>query len=399
MEDGGSSRLNCEYPPPYNVMKIAIFTDTFLPDINGVVTSVVNASKAFAKKGHQIYIFTVRPKKEVKINLGKNIYIERFKRLRLIKYPDFTLATPKYITCLKRIRKIKPDIIHIHIPSLLGWSAIISAKAFNIPLVGTYHTFLPDFLKYFPIPKAEKLKLMKKATWTWTRKFYNRCDTITTPSSAMKKLLIKHRIKKPVIVLSNGIDTKRFKPKKVKKTGTKLLHVGRISYEKNVDVVLKTFKSIVEKKPSTILYLAGKGPNLKELEELAKKLKISKNVKFLGVVKDKKLVDLYQTSDIFITASTVETEGLVILEAMACGLPVIGVNALAIPTIVKHNKNGFVAKKFNEKQLANYTIKLLENKNLREKFGKESLKIVQKYSLDNIINELEKIYKNLIKLS
>ncbi|MBW2978257.1 glycosyltransferase [Candidatus Woesearchaeota archaeon] len=377
-------------------MKIAIFTDTFLPDVNGVVTSVVNASKKLAKKGHQIYIFTVKSKKEVKINLGKNIHIERFKRMRFIKYPDFTLAMPKYITCLRRIKKIKPDIIHIHTPSLLGWSAILSAKAFSIPIVGTYHTLLPDFLKYFPLPKVEKLKLMKKATWTWTRKFYNRCDLVTTPSLAMKKVLRKHRLKKSITVLSNGIDTNRFKPKKVKKSGTKLLHLGRISYEKNVDVVLKAFKLILERKPKIILYLAGHGPNLKELKALAKKLKINKNVKFLGVVKGKKLVNVYRTSDIFITASTVETEGLVILEAMACGLPIIGVNVLAIPIIVKHNKNGFVAPPHNERQLADYTIKLLENKNLREKFGKESLKIVKKYSLDNIINELERIYKRLI---
>ncbi|GAG29562.1 unnamed protein product, partial [marine sediment metagenome] len=134
-----------------------------------------------------------------------------------------------------------------------------------------------------------------------------------------------------------------------------------------------------------------------ELKLLARKLKINKNVKFLGVVMGKNLVNLYQTSDIFITASTVETEGLVILEAMACGLPIIGVNALAVPTIVKHNKNGFVATPHDEKELADFSVKLLENKNLRNKFGKESLKIVKKYSLDNIINELERIYQHLKK--
>jgi glycosyltransferase involved in cell wall biosynthesis len=376
-------------------MKIAIFTDTFLPNINGIVTSVVNSSTRLAKKGHKIYIFTVKPKKEVEINLGKNIHIEYHKRMPLLRYPDFTLSMPKYVTCLRKIRKIRPDVIHAHMPSFLGWSAVICAKAFGIPLVGTYHTLLPDFLKYLPIPKMEKLKLMKRATWTLTRKFYNRCDLVTTPSLSMKKLLLKRRIKKPIIALSNGIDTHRFKPQKVKKTGLKLLHVGRISYEKNVDIVLKAFRLIFKKKPKTILYIAGKGPHLEELKELAKKLKINKNVKFLGAVTGNELVRLYQTADIFVTASTVETEGLVVLEAMACSLPVVGVKALAIPDIIKHNKNGFVAQPYNEKQIAIFAVKLLGDKRLREKFGNESLKLVKKYSLDNIIDELEGIYYSL----
>jgi len=375
-------------------MKIAIFTDTFLPDVNGVVTSVVNATRMLSNKGHKIYIFT--SDKAIKLKLEKNMEIHGFKKLKFLKYPDFWLSAPRFIKCLKRIKKIKPDIIHVHIPSFLGYSAILCSKTFKIPLVATYHTLLPNFLRYLPLPKAERIKIMKDAAWFWTRRFYNRCDLVTTPSNAMKKILAKHRIKKPIKVLSNGVDTNIFKPKKINKTGKKLLHVGRMSHEKNIDLVLKAFKLVLNKKPNTILQIAGHGPELERFKDLTRKLKIGKNVKFLGVVRDNRLVNLYQSSDIFITASTIETEGIVVLEAMACGLPIVGVNALAVPEIVKHNVNGIIANPNNEKELADSTLKLLENKDLREKFGKESLKIVKEYDLNIIINKLEKIYKNLL---
>ncbi|MDD5649958.1 MAG: glycosyltransferase [Candidatus Nanoarchaeia archaeon] len=377
-------------------MKIAMFTDTFMPNINGIVTSVRNSSINLAKKGHKIYIFTVKPKdKKFITKLGKNIKIFYYNPINLINYPDFQLVLPRLADMITKIRQIKPDVIHIHTPSFLGWSALLISKMFKIPVVSTYHTLLPDFLKYLPIPNLDNSKTAKKLTWDYTKSFYNRCNLVTTPSIAMKEELRKNGIKKPIVFLSNGVDLNKFKFLKMKKSGNIILHVGRIGYEKNIDVLIKAFNEVLKINKDARLVIAGDGPYLEELKNLTKKLKINKKVKFLGRVNYDELPKLYCSSDVFVTASTVETEGIVILEAMACGLPIIGVNKLAIPTIVKNGKNGFVIEPGDYKNIAKYIIEILKNKEERDKFGKESIKVADKYSLNQVIKQLERIYKNL----
>lgn len=379
-------------------MKIVYFTDTFLPNINGVVTSILNSSRILAKKGHEIYIFTTKPKRknfEMPI-LEKNIKIYYFPQLKLLNYPDFQLTFPRLIKMYHQLVKINPDVIHIHIPSPFGYSALILSKKLKKPVIGTYHTFLPDFLKYFPIPGFEKLKIAKKLTWAYTRKFYNKCDVVTTPSIAMKKELENNGVKKTVMFLSNGVDLKKFHPIKNEKNGKTFLHVGRISYEKNIDILIKAFNLLIKKEHSYRLLIAGKGPAQENLEKLVNDLGIQDNVKFLGPIKYDNLPELYSSSDVFVTASTVETEGLVILEAMASGLPIIGVNKLAVPYVVKDKKNGFVIKPFDEHEFYLAMEKLIKDSSLRKKFGEESLKLVNEYSLVETTKKLEKIYESLL---
>jgi len=379
------------------VMKIAVFTDTFIPNINGIVTSVLNSSKAMAAKGHKVFIFTVKPKNkmhEIRL-LDNKIPVFYYPRLKIINYPDFQLAVPRIVDMIVKIKKIKPDIIHIHTPSFLGWSALMIAQIFKIPTIGTYHTFLPDFIEYIPLPRINKSKVMKRLTWSYTRRFYNKCSIVTTPSIAMKQELENHGIKRKVLFISNGVDTKRFHPIKTKKTGKTILHVGRIGYEKNIHVLLRAFSELLKKEKKARLVIAGKGPDLEKLKIFARQLRIERNVEFLGPVPYDKLPKLYSSADIFATASTIETEGLVILEAMACSLPIIGVNKLAVPYVVKHNENGFIAQPGNYKEIARYMDILLKDRRLREKFGKESLRFVKKFSLKDIINQLEDIYQRL----
>ena len=371
-------------------MKIAYFTDTFVPDINGVVTSILNSSERLAKKGHQIYIFAPKPKDKSSIILGKNITIYYYPRLKLTKYPDFQFAVPNFDLAMK-IRRIRPDVIHIHTPAFMGGMALMLAKLFNILTISTYHTFLPDFLEFAPFPKKiSTSKAAHRLTWAFTRRFYNRCDIVTTPSIAMKQELEKHGIKRPVVFLSNGVDLNKFRPQDCKKSGNTILHVGRISYEKNIDVLIKAF-SLLKNKKSKLL-IAGKGPAFDDLKKLVHSLNLFDRVIFLGPIKHDDLPKLYCTGDLFATASTVETEGIVILEAIACGLPIVGVNALALPYIIEHGKSGFLAQPGDEVQIAQFMQKMLDDKKLRETVSASGLKNIKKYSLDSVIADVEKIY-------
>lgn len=378
-------------------MKIAIFTDTFLPQINGIVTSIINFSKGLSKNGHEIYIFTPKHKEEKNYDFYKNVHIIYFNSTNfLIKYPELKLASPNVLKTIKILKKIKPDIIHTQSPSLHSIIGTLYARIFKIPIITTYHTLLPDFLKHTSLKRMGETKAMIKTTWKFTSLYNNRLNLVITPSKTMKKELIKHGTKNRVLVVSNGFDNKIFYPSKINHKGIKLLHVGRISYEKNIDVILKSIKETLKEYPKIKLDIVGGGPDLNNLKKLSKELVLDKNVKFLGPMKHEKLRGVYSSHDIFITASTIETEGLVILEAMACGLPIIGVNKFAVPEIVKNNINGFIARPDDIKQISSDIIKLINNKNLREKFGRESIKISKKYIVTKSVKKLEKIYFSLL---
>ncbi|MBN1793265.1 glycosyltransferase [Candidatus Woesearchaeota archaeon] len=376
-------------------MRIAVFTDTFLPSINGVVTAIVNSTRGLAAKRHQIIIFTSSGTGSEKINLGHGITIKYYKTTNLIKYPDFKLAVPS-VRIINEMSKFKPDVIHSHMPSFLGWEAVICSKMFHTPLIGTYHTLLPDFMGHTRLPRyMSESEAAKRIVWGYTRGYYNLCDQVITPSKAMKDVLVKEGIKKPIRAMSNGVDLKRFKPanRNEKISGVrKIIHVGRISYEKDIETVIKAYKIAMKEEPDWKLRIVGGGPDLKRLKKVAGRL-LHKKIEFSGPINHNKLSKIYSRADVFVTASTIETEGLVILEAMACGLPVVGVDKLAIPNIVKHEKTGFIAKAHDEKEMASYLLKLMRSRKLRQQMGRRGALEVSKYSIDKTIETLEKIYK------
>jgi len=369
-------------------MKIAFITNTFYPELNGVVISILNSSDKLSKKGHKIKIFTRKHKE--KPNLHKNIEINEYISTGLLtKYPNFRIELPS-LKFLRDLKDFDPDIIHVHTPTPFAFESLYFAKKNNKPIIGTYHTIAPDFLKHSRVRFLDKLNFMKKLMWFYTNLFYNRCNLVTTPSEAMKKELIKNKVKNKIIALSNGIDLKLFKKTRFNKI-PKILCVGRISYEKNIDVLVEAFKKLYKKGINSKLIIAGSGPDEKRIKRICR----GYNVEFFGPMDRKYLANLYSSCDIFATASTVETEGLVILEAMASGLPIVGVNRLAIPLIVEENKNGFIVEPFNSDEMSLKLEKLCNDINLRKKFGKESLKMVKKYSLDGVIKRLENIYSSL----
>lgn len=384
------------------IMRIAIFSDTFHPQVNGVVTSIINSSKALAKRGHHILIIVPTPKP--RINLGKNIQIETISSVGLPTYKDYRIALPYTWGCMTKVHKFKPDIIHLHSPFSLGILGVICAKTLDIPTVGTYHTLFPEFLRYMPIPGLRGNTISKKMTWSYTNFVYNKCDLITTPSNTMRIELIKHGIKKPIKVLSNGIDLSRFHKANGRKTLKKfritqryILHYGRLSYEKNIEVILKAFRLVQRTHPDCLLVIAGKGPAISGLKKDAKRLGIRKSVKFTSFITEEDLIGLLSEAEMLVTASTVETQSLVVLESMACELPVVGVKSLAVPELVQSRKNGFLVEPHEYRNMSRSISSLLDSRDLKERMGACSLKTARTHCLEKSIDILEKLYKSKIR--
>jgi len=385
-------------------MRIAIFSDTFPPQVNGVASAAYQSAKALAERGHQVMVFTVmRSRAAVRSAPVSD-------KFSVVTIPSFAVPAYPGERCgwlmgasLNRLRKFRPDVIHTHTPFVVGWEAILGGKLLGIPIVGTHHTFYGHYLKHV---KAD-YKWTRKFSWRYTVGFYNRCDVVLSPSQSLADAMFQAGLKRPIVTLQNFVDTDLFRPVKSKKTreeikrgfgvrGPSLVYMGRVSYEKNIDDVIKAFVSAHKRDYSLQLMIVGDGPEKNNLLKLVVDLGVKLSVIFTGVLKGEELVRALQANDVFLTASRSENMPLSLLEAMAVGLPFVTVREKGLAEIVKDGVNGYFAETGNAEDMADKTIKLLSKPALLKRFGDASRSLAMEYSKDTVMSELEKIYERVI---
>ncbi len=364
-------------------MRIGFFTDTFLPQRNGVVTSILSFGPELVKKGHEVFVFC--PRSNVKEHHG--MVVRSYPSVTFRPYPEFKIAVPRGSGSLPKL-----DIVHTHGPFSLGVFGLRVAKQQGVPPVSTFHTMLSEYVRYlFRFGRG----VLRRITWKYCKFYYNRCHKIIAPSNALKKILLQHQIKKSIAVVPTGIDLDFFKPIEKKKAKKKLgidaeqvfLMLGRLGFEKNIDVVLQACKDVNAK-----FIIAGRGPAERTLKNLRRKLGLQKKVSFTGYVPEKLKPIYYSAADAFVIASTSETQAVVVAEAMACGCPVIGANSLAIPEMVKNGKNGYLFEPGNPEELS----KILSSFDPPKRMRVDALKSGRRFSIENCTNKLEKLYSSLL---
>lgn len=430
-------------------MKIAIFTDTYLPDRNGVSASVDHFTKLMADDGHQIMIFCPKNGRH-KDKQYPGIEIRRYLSITAPSYKDMKLALPFVWTAIHDLKEFNPDVVHIQTPLGIGWIGVWATKIMKIPNIQTYHTYIPDFLVYVnprtilginkitEFMNSTRLKITKSITDNgddedteslfrqyinqflkdkdedikaevikspskfserfgrdYTRLIYNRADLVLTPSLAMKKVLKKQGITSPIEVLSNGIDFEFFKSKTDYTIKNRILYIGRLGYEKSVDHVIKSFVIAAKKNKDIKLEIYGGGPAKLSLETLVKELGMQDRIIFHGFYDINKLSKHLHEFDFFMTASAIETQGIVILEAMASGLPVLGVDKLAVPEVVLDGQNGYISKFGDHEAMAANILKLVESKERLAEFGLKSLEMAKSHEVTECKDRLVKIYESI----
>ncbi|WP_016753071.1 glycosyltransferase [Leptospira kirschneri] len=405
-------------------MRILYFSDTFLPKVDGVAISMRNFADLLAKRGHTFAICCPKYGEGDFDSLGDGIRIERFRSGYLPSYPDIKVVLPSPTKIKRIIKEFEPDLVHIHTPGLLGLYGINATEKYGIPTIGTYHTLMSEqemYLSFYRLLKLDKLflrvsksnkklkmrdlgkiekfdkfNIRKKIILKISNNIYERCDLIISPSHLIEKQLREFGLKTKIAVISNGLDLTSFKGTiKQLSSAPKLLHVGRISYEKNCDVILNSFKLIHDEIPDSTLTIIGDGPALPSLKVQAQNLGVENSVTFTGFIKREQLPEEYPKFDLFLTASTMETQGLVILESVACGLPAVGVDSFAIPELIHDGKNGYIAKPFDVKGIAEKAIAILKDPVLYEKFSKESIKISKSHEMNSCVDKMEEVYKTI----
>jgi glycosyltransferase involved in cell wall biosynthesis len=393
-------------------MRIAIFSDNFYPELSGIADSITTTGKELAKLGHKINYFAPKYARKnyqtidvpyEEINLGENISITRIPSL---PYPTGTkqsrLVIPLCLS-LNTVKKFNPDVIHTNDIAGVGLEGLFSSKLLRKPLVGTDHTPMIEFLKYSPI----KGEFVQKTVSKFDAWYYNQCNFVSSPCNAIFEELKKYGFGKPKHrALSNPINIEKYKPVKnkwplKKKFGLfdySLLYMGRVAPEKKIDITLKAVASVAKKNPKIGLVVAGTGSQVEELKQLAKQLGIENRVKFFGYLKNiDDMIDLYNASDLFVIPSVAETQSIVMMQAMACKIPVIAAKAWGLAEYV-NDKNGILIEPDDVEGLTEKILYLFKNQGVSLRLGEGGREFVEKFSPINIAREWERIYIDTVQL-
>ncbi len=380
-------------------MKILITTDTFFPMINGVVTSINNLYEELKNSGHEVKILTLSVTGEEKVQ--GNIYYLKSIGVRI--YPDARIKFPFHNRLINEIIEWGPEIVHSQTEFSTMFAAKYISNKLNIPHIHTYHTMYEDYLGYLLggkiITKNTAAKLIKM--------LLNSVDAVIAPTEKTKNVLLSYGVYKDIYIVPTGIDLKKFqrnvsieeRKKIISKLGINyddriIAYVGRVAREKNIHEIITLFKGVVSEIENTKLMIVGDGPELNSLKELVRKEGLESNICFTGMVDPSEIYKYYRISEIFVTASNSETQGLTYIEALSSGCPVVCKWDQCVKSIIEQGKNGFTYKK--QWEFSHYIIEVLRDESLRMDMCKAAILKAEQYSSNTFKERVLNVYSNTI---
>jgi 1,2-diacylglycerol 3-alpha-glucosyltransferase len=364
-------------------MKILFISDVYFPRVNGVSTSIRTFISQLKILGHQVdliapdYGSSNTPENFVKRIPARSIYFDP--EDKLMKYGEALKLLPE-------LRQANYDLIHIHTPFVAHYLGIKLSKLLNIPCVETYHTFFEDYLHhYLPwIPKRMACGLARMIS----KRQCNAVDAIVAPSQPMLDVLRSYGVLVHADVIPTGLQSSSFAQADglgfrikydIALDRPMLLYVGRVAFEKNIDFLLQMTKCLIEKHPNILLVVTGEGPAEKSLNQLSKTLNLQNNVQFIGYLdRNTELNACYKAADVFVFASKSETQGLVLLEAMAQGTPVVAIAELGTASILVEGEGAMIAPDSTH-GFAEKVASLIENPKQRKTLAKKAKDYTTKF--------------------
>lgn len=360
-------------------MKIAFFTDTYHPSLNGVTVSLDHFTKELEKKGHEVIIYA--PKVRGYKDKTKNV--NRISSLKVLSSePEVRLPLPTSATTMKEIANQDFDLIHAHgngAFSLLGYQV---ARIKGVPYVLTFHNLHTKYTHYFLKGKVVKPRMIA----TGMRVFANICDAVIVPSKKMQLELQSYGVKKEISIIPNFVPLENFQNENTSflhlqlslpPTTPLILSVGRLGIEKNFSFLIRAFNAVAKKNSSVDLVIVGKGPENENLRQLASKLGLAERIHFIDSIDPALMPQAYKDAVLFAFSSESETQGVCVLEAASSGLPLVVVNDLAFEGIIENNVNGY-SLPLSISEFSKAILQLLSDQTLREKMGAASYEIASK---------------------
>jgi 1,2-diacylglycerol 3-alpha-glucosyltransferase len=373
-------------------MRILMISDTYLPQINGVATSIYLSKKYLEMRGHEVFIVApVKPEGEEKILLVPGIPFLLEKQHKVV--------FANHIKIIEFALENKIDIIHSHDPMALGMRALKVQKDLKLPHVHTYHTLLTEYRHYVPPPFTPDRRTVEE----FSKWFCNKVNIVIAPTDEIKQELISYGVQRPIEVVPTGIDTIEFSqpPRKdirkeygIPHDSILLMYAGRLAKEKNLEFLSKVVSRYMHENSGVWFLIVGDGPERKALENFFEDEGLMGRTIFTGYIPHKEMRDYYKAADLFVFASLTETQGLVVLESLASGTPVVAIAYKGIANVLV-NGEGAITTGINEEEFYHAIRIALER---REELSKKGIEYVEKYwSMNTMADKLEKIYQTAIQ--
>ncbi|PKN01382.1 MAG: hypothetical protein CVU77_05450 [Elusimicrobia bacterium HGW-Elusimicrobia-1] len=378
-------------------MNIGFFSDVYRPGIDGIVTALDMFLIEAAKMSHPTYIVT--PRYPAYKDTQSNII--RVPSVPFLFYPPYRIGLPGLSKkTYDTIKALDLNVIHTHSPFSVGLYGVHLARKWGLPLLYTYHTLYPKYVHYFFKGKVLSPKMAEGIV----RRYSDKCDCVVAPSPQMKDELVSYGVKSRIVVLPTGVNKADFEAKGLfdvrKKHGlgeeTKiLLYAGRLGKEKNLSLLLRSFRKTLDEYSDAHLFMAGDGILKDELKTLARSLNITGKITFLNFLDRQTLAQYYKDADLFVFPSITETQGLVLIEVMMNKTAVVTMNQGGVLSIIRHDKNGILSGNTVE-EFAGWTLKLLRDDGLRGRLAeaghRDALEMTSEVSTRRHIE----LYKELI---
>ncbi len=394
-------------------MRILFYSDNFYPETSGISDSIISTARGLKARGHTVGFVGAKYSDANYKSVGKPrdeyLQAEGFEVFRLRSLPFAGSASGQARNViplgwgLNFVRKFKPDIIHTQTPFGTGFEALWASRVFGVPLVGTNHTFIHEFIRiYGPIRTKWAENLMEK----FFAFYYNRCRHISVVGKGLIEEMRAHGFKRAAEIIPNPLSISVFSPasegekdalrKQFGLTGPTIISAGRVAPDKKIDVALKAFKKVLGNIPTAQFVISGNGPIEGEMKKLAQDLGIEKSVIFTGFLDHPTLSKWYKASDLFVVTCAIETQGLSLMQAFATALPSVGVDAGAVGVHIQPER-GIKVADGDDTALAAAMEKILKAPKAARAMGQNARQYVGQFSQDVIAEKWESIYKTYVK--
>ena len=381
-------------------MRILMISDVYFPRINGVSTSIQTFRRGLHSFGHETVL--IAPEYPAANAIPEDGEIIRIPSRYLPRDPEDRLMKAG------EIRRLAPalarrgfDIVHVQTPFIAHYQGVRLARSMGVPVVETYHTYFEEYLHHYVplLPRA----LMRFVARRFTTSQCNALDALVVPSRAMQTALADYGVNCPMQIIPTGMEMDRFAagdgPRFREQLGIApdrptLVHVGRVAHEKNIDFLFRTLRRVVASRPDVMLIVAGEGPALPHCKSYVESLGLGANVKFVGYLsRESALLDCYKAGDLFVFASRTETQGLVLLEAMALGVPVVSTAYMGTADIVTPQRGARLAPD-DEQGFAAIVVELLANPQQRAAMSIEAREYAATWSASAMAAKLVDFYRD-----
>jgi glycosyltransferase involved in cell wall biosynthesis len=378
-------------------MRIVMLTNTYLPHVGGVARSVAAFTAEYRRRGHRVLVvapeFDNQPTDEMDV--------VRIPAIQHFNGSDFSAALPVSGLLTEALDAFRPDIVHTHHPFLLGMTALRVARYRELPLVFTHHTRYEQYTHYVPLDSpAFRRFVIELAT-----RYANLCDQVFTPSESIAALLQERDVKAPIAVVPTGVDIPRFAQgdgagfraaRGIPADAFVVGHLGRLAPEKNLEFLAGAVAGFLKAAPNAHFLLVGEGPSASVIRAVFERKGVIERLHHAGILQPPELMDAYHAMDVFAFASRSETQGMVLTEAMAAGVPVVGLDAPGVREVVRDQLNGRLLREQTVEAFAaalQWVVKLSPEKMQRLRRG--ALQTAEDFSLPRSANKALGCYEAL----